>query len=328
MKRCAAILLVAMVIPGLRAQDGSPFKLVQSIPFADVEGRIDHFGVDLEGKRLFMSALGNNTVEVFDLEAGKRIHTLTGLHEPQGVSYVPESNRIFVANGDDGTVVIFDAKLFSYIREVDFSKDADNLRYDPDTRRMYVGYGEGGLGIIDVTKGARLGDIKLAGHPESFQLAKLTPRIFVNVPTVGQIAVIDRDKRAVLARWPLSGYHANFPMALDEADHRLFVTCRRPPAMLALDTESGQVVATVPCVGDADDMFYDAARKRLYISGGEGFLSVIEQVDADHYRALAKIPTAPGARTSYFVPELNRLYLAVPHRGSQRAELRVYAIAP
>jgi hypothetical protein len=117
---------------------------------------------------------------------------------------------------------------------------------------------------------------------------------------------------------------ANFPMALDEANHRLFIGCRKPAKVLVLDTDSGKTIASIDCCGDADDLFFDETTKRLYVSGGEGFISIIAQSDADHYRAVARIPTAAGARTSYYAAATHNLYLAVPHRGEQRAELRVY----
>ena len=308
------------------AQQGQNQALIQvaTIPLTGVEGRIDHFGVDLKGERLFMSALGNNTVEVLDLRANQRIHTISGLHEPQGVLFVPEFNKIFGANARGGTVVIFDGATFKPEGEVRYSDDADNVRYDTQARRVYVGYGEGALGAIDAATGQRLADVRLEAHPESFQLETSGGRIFVNVPDAGHIAVIDRAKQAVVARWPVQRGRANFPMALDEADHRLFVTCRQPPELMVLDTTSGAAIATLPVVGDADDTFYDAAKRRVYVSGGEGAISIIQQQDADHYQAIGRVSTAAGARTSFFLPSLRRLYVAVPHRGSQKAEVRVF----
>jgi DNA-binding beta-propeller fold protein YncE len=289
-----------------------------------VEGRIDHLAVDLTGQRLFVAALGNNTLEVFDLKGGKHLRSIPGLAEPQGVAYVAASDRIVVASGGDGSCRIYDGQSYRQVQEVKLGEDADNVRYDAQTRRLYVGYGSGAIAVIDLARGARLADIALKGHPESFQLETKGKRIFVNVPTARQVAVLDRDKNAVVATWPLASHGANFPMALDEANHRLLVGCRTPPELLVIDTESGKLTASLPCVGDTDDLFYDARRKRVYVSGGEGAISVFDQTDADHYQPLARIPTAAGARTSLFVPATGSLYLAVPHRGSQNAEVRVY----
>ncbi|HEX5481684.1 MAG TPA: YncE family protein [Terriglobia bacterium] len=306
-----------------------PLKLAQIISMPEVRGRIDHFDVDLRGQRLFMSALGNNTLEVFDLRTGKHIHTIRDLGEPQGVTYAPRSNRIVVANAGDGTCRIFDGRTYRLLRVIHFPSDADDTRYGASDGHVYIGYGNGGIGILDARTGRLIGTIRLPGHPESFQLASAGPLIYVNVPTAGHIIIVlNRDARKLAAKWTIEGARGNFPMAVDNADHRLFVVCRQPAEMLVLDTSSGRTVARSPCVGDADDMWYDAGRKRIYISGGEGFISVVEQRDRDHYRRVADIRTAPGARTSCFVPQLSRFYLAVPRRGSQSAELRIYDVEP
>ncbi len=309
------------------AEEGRPLEFRQAIPLANVEGRIDHLALDLKGQRLFVAALGNNTVEAIDLKAGKRAHSITGLKEPQGVGFVPESNKLYVANAKGGACDIFDGASFKRIKTVKFSDDADNVRYDAAAGRVYVGYGDGALGGIDAATGERIGDIKLDGHPESFQLEKNGPRIFVNIPTARKIAVVDRAKAAVIASWPVEG-RDNYPMALDEEHHRLFVGFRKPAKLSVFDTETGKVVASLDSPGDADDVFYDSARHRVYVSGGEGSIGIFQQKGADHYDPVAKIPTAAGARTALFVPELNRIYLAVPHRGSQSAEIRVYEALP
>ncbi len=330
MKTFHTLLLTALVGPliAAQAQDTVPLRVVQTIPLPNIKGRIDHLAVDLKGRRLFIAALGNNTVEVLDLDAGKRIHTISGLHEPQGVLFLPESKKIFVTNGKSGALKIFNGDSFTLEMSVKFPDDADNIRYDPAAKYIYVGYGNGALGIIDATSGQRLGDITLQGHPESFQLEKLGPRIFANVPTANHIAVIDREKRAVVARWSLKAARANFPMALDETNHRLFVGCRKPARLIVLDTDSGKSIAMLDSAGDCDDVFYDGGRKRIYMSCGEGFIDVFEQRDVNHYKTIAKIPSARGARTSLFVAELNRLYLAVPDRAGQGAELRIYEVQP
>jgi DNA-binding beta-propeller fold protein YncE len=323
------IFLMGMAMTrNLEAEEAGPLRLIQAIPLPNVEGRIDHMAVDLKDQRLFVAALGNNTVEVWDLRAGKHIHSITGLHEPQGVGFIPEFNRIFVANAKSGACDVFDGSSFKLIKTIKFSDDADNIRYDETARRVYVGYGSGGLGIIDAANSDQIGDIKLDGHPESFQLEKSGPRIFANIPTSQKIVVLDREKRATITSWPTAGATANFPMALDETHHRLFVGFRKPATLVVFDTESGKAVANLESPADADDIFYDSSRRRIYVSGGDGSIGIFQQNDADHYRTMTKIPTASGARTSLFVPELSRFYLAVPHRGAQTAEVRVYEAAP
>jgi len=284
--------------------------------------------VDVKGQRLFIAALGNNSVEILDLNAGKHFKSIPGLHEPQGVGFISEFNKIFIANGKTGACDILDGSSFERIKSVKFPDDADNIRYDANGQRVYVGYGNGGLGIIDAKNSDHIGDIRLDAHPESFQLEKSGPRIFVNLPDSKKIAVVNRETRAVITTWAKTNATANFPMALDETHHRLFVGFRKPAKVSVFDTDSGKVIANLDSAGDADDIFYDNSRRRIYIAGGEGFLSIFQQLDPEHYQPVAKIPTAAGARTALFVPEFNRLYLAVPHRGSQRAEVRVYSAPP
>ena len=307
----------------------SPLRHVQTIPMLGVENRIDHLAIDLAHHRLFVAALGNNTVEVLDLKTGKRVHTITGLHEPQGVAYAHSANRLFVANGQGGGCNAFDAATYERVGTIAFSDDdADNVRYDATANHVVVGVGDGFLSIIDATTYENFGSIILSGHPESFQLETAGPRIFVNVPKLGHIAVIDRVKKRLLATWPVTGARSNFPMALDETGHRLFVGCRDPARVLIYDTNSGKQTAFFDISGDTDDLFYDAARKRLYISCGAGFLDVFQEKDSTHFDRIGHISTAAGSRTSLFVPALKRIYLAVPHRGAQPAEIRAYEVQP
>lgn len=330
MKKWTWIALVCGLawIPNLCAQAGPPMKLAERIPMPGVSGRIDHLAVDLKGHRLFVSALGNDTVEVIDLASGKDIHSITGMHEPQGVFYVPESNRLFIANGDDGTVHVLDGHSFKPLSIVHFPSDADDIRYDATKKLIFVGYGTGGIGVLDAMTGRELGTVKLRGHAEAFEVESGGARIYVNVPTANEIAVADWDRRAVIERWPMREYRDNFPMAIDKPHHRLFVVCRRPAQLLVIDTSSGKTVAHLPVAGDADDVYYDEALRRVYVSGGQGMISVVDQRDADHYRLRTEIPTTPGARTSIFVPQLKRFYLAVPRRGAHTAEISVYAVNP
>jgi DNA-binding beta-propeller fold protein YncE len=304
-----------------------PLRLESTIPLPNVNGRIDHLGVDVQGKRLFVSALGNNTVEVVDLASGQIVHTIRGLKEPQGIFYWADTNRLYVANGVDGHVLVFDGTSFEQIHEYDLSGDADNIRFDAGAKEVFVGYGSGALGVINVDLKSNVGETMLDGHPEGFQLEKQGPRVFINVPNAGNVTVVDRRTRTVKAKWQVTGAKSNFPMALDEANHRLFIGCRKPAKMLVLDLADGKEIASVDITADTDDLFYDAQLKRIYVSGGAGSISVIEQKDADHYSVSATIPTAEGARTSLLVPELKRLYVARPHRGKQPAALLVFAVA-
>ncbi len=308
----------------LQAADTPTLKLVQTIVLAGVKGRFDHFAIDTKGQRLFVAALGNNTLEVIDLAAGKRLQSLPGMAKPTGVLHLPESNQLLAANGDDGTLKILSGSDYKVLHNLTGLDDADNLRLDPKTGLAWLGYGDGALAIVDPAAGKSIATIKLPAHPESFQLEPDGKRLFVNLPDAKEIAVVDRDARTVIAHWPMEKFQANFPMALDAANSRLFVGCRKPARLVVLNTTTGKAVTSLAISGDTDDLFYDASRKRLYISCGEGFVDTIEQSTADAYKRTSKLRTAPGARTSFFSPDLARLYLAVPDRGSPRAEIRVY----
>ena len=326
---CIAALLFVVAIPGnLRAEPSSSLTLVQRIPLANVKGRIDHMAIDLQGKRLFVAALGNDTVEVVDLKAGRQARTISGLAEPQGVLFLPQKNRVYITNGRAGDCQILDGESFEVINTLRLGDDPDNIRYDPSAGRIYVGYGSGAIGVIDAATEKLIGDIKLAGHPESFQIEKDTGRIFVNVPSASQIAVVDGTALKAEATWPLIQAQENFPMALDNANHRLFVGTRKPPKLLVLDTQSGKLVQELSIDGTTDDVFYDAARKRIYTSCGAGFLDVVQQKDASEYLMSERIPTAPGARTCLFVPEPAALYLAVPAERARDAAIYVYQVNP
>ncbi len=292
----------------------APLVLVRIIPMPDVEGRFDHMGVDPKSNRVLAAVYGNDSVEVLDVARGKRIQSIhAGFIKPQMAIYIPELNRIVVSNEGDGSCKIFDATTYKLVDTVKFPDDADQLRYDLPTKRVYVGYGDGAIGMFDAATNKRIeSDFELGAHPESFQLEEKGPRIFVNLE---------------IEKWKLEEAGTNFPMALDEERHRLFVGARRPARLLVLDTESGKVIASLPGASDTDDMWYDATRKRIYVPSGEGFIFVYQQIDADRYERIAKIPSAIGARTSVYTGQVgkhNSLYLAVPGRSNRGAELWIY----
>jgi len=318
------LFIILAALAGLSwAQSVQPLRLEKTIELSDVQGRIDHMSIDVQGDRLFVSALGNNTLEIIDLKVGRRAKTIGQLKEPQGVLYVPEANRLYAADGNDGTVRVFDASSYAPVKTLDYGDDADNLRYDSAHKRIYVGYGSGALGEID-GDGNKVADIKLDAHPESFQLERDSPRIYVNLPKSRKVAVVDREKHTILATWKTDMAFANYPMALNESEHRLFVVTRMPARLLVFDTSTGKVVQKLPAVGDCDDVFYDKSRKRIYASGGDGAISVFQEQDADHYAESARITTDKGARTSFFSPDLDRLFLAVRRQGSQSAAIKVF----
>jgi DNA-binding beta-propeller fold protein YncE len=294
--------------PLASAQANAPLKLEQTIPLPDVQGRIDHLSLDVAGQRLFVSALGN--------------HTISGLKEPQGALYIADENRLFVAGGKDGTVKVFDGTSFQLLKTVEYGETPTICG---DSAQAGGGHRGGALGEMD-TDGQKIAETKLDAHPESFQLEKGSSRIYVNLPGSRKVAVVDREAHSIVTSWGMGLTLGNYAMALDEADHRLFVVSRVPARLVVMDTVTGKVVQKLADVGDCDDIFWDAARKRIYATGGDGAISVFEQQDVDHYREIGRVPTVKGARTSFFSPDLGRVYVAVRRQGSTPAQIQVYSV--
>jgi DNA-binding beta-propeller fold protein YncE len=306
----------------------SSLELQQEIPVPSVMGRLDHMSSDSKRRLLFISALGNNSAEVIDTFGGRVVHTITeGLSQPQGILYVPEFNKIVIANAANGKVNIYDGTTYELRKSLDFSPDPDNLRWDPTSKLVVVGYGEddGGIAFIDPQKEERVGKLlKTGGHPESFQVETSGGRIFVNCPDAGNIVESLDRKTGAVTKWPLKGLRGNFPSQLDEKDHRFFIVTRKPPMLVVLDTETGNEVARLRTSGDSDDLFFDASRKRIYVVGGQASISVYDMHDPDHYSLLEKIPTTIGARTAYFFTTRDQLYLGVPAKEGQPAQVWAY----
>jgi DNA-binding beta-propeller fold protein YncE len=312
------------------ADNAPPMVLTGAVPLEGVKGRFDHFA---SGKgKVFVSGLGNNSVEVIDLFQGTRSHEVTGVPNPQGVAFSPEANKLFVAS-EKGKLYIYDGDSYKLITTLDFDGGADNLRYDAATKRVYVGCGDdeknSAIAAVDAMTNKVLDEVyKLGGEPESFQLEKSGPNIYVNVPDRKQIVAINRETKE-FTRWPVT-VAQNFPMALDEADHRLIVGTREPATISVFDTSTGKMVASIPTVQDTDDLYYSAEHKRVYVPGREGSIWVYQQSDPDHYTLLSKIPTVLGAGTAgYFGRQgkgFDRFYLAIPAGANTNAEVRIYTV--
>ncbi len=328
MRRLVAAVLLALLAPAARAlaDVGAPLTLERTIPLGEVRGRIDHMAVDLARERLFVAELGNGSLGVVDLDKGGVLKRVGGLKEPQGVAYVPGADLLYVAGGGDGTLRRYAGADLAPLGVTDLGDDADNVRLDPRGGRVVVGYGDGALALVDAASGKKTGEIALPGHPESFRLEAGGARAFVNVPEAQQVVVVDREAGRQVAAWKLDG-RDNFPMALDEAAGRLLIVDRHPAELLILDTGSSEVAARLPTCGDADDVFWDAKRERVYVSCGEGVVDVVER-RGDAYQELARVATAPGARTALLVPELDRLYVAARAADGRGAAVLVMRPGP
>jgi YVTN family beta-propeller protein len=325
----AAILLaVSLMAPAtaIAQTTGAPLVLEAKIPLGQVSGRIDHLGIDVKRQRLFVAELGNNSLGVVDLAAGKVLRTVTGLSEPQGVAYVPFADSVFVANAGDGSVHVLRGDDLAPIGRIELGEDADNVRVDTQRNRVLVGYGNGALAVIDPATRTKAADIRLKGHPESFQIDETGTKVFVNVPDARAIEIVDLASQASRS---LSTQDAgsNFPMAIDRDAHRVLAVFRSPPTLMALSSDDGRALAKVGTCGDADDVFVDPKRHRVYVSCGEGVVDVLEQREAD-YRRVARVTTVSGARTSLFAPELDRLFVAVRARSNEPAAIWVFRPVP
>jgi DNA-binding beta-propeller fold protein YncE len=310
---------------GAAAAEPETLKLEKKIELKGKPGKLDHLTVDSKGQRLFLANKVNNTFDVVDLKAGKLLRQLPGQAGAQGVAYAPDLDRVFVALGTGGYCNIFDGKDYKLLKTVKFMDDADNVRYDPRSHLVYVAHAEKALGVIDGKTFDLKADISLPGPAEGFQLATGRPRLFLCMPSPSEVAVIDTDKNEVVNRYPLKMAGGGHPLGLDEANHRIFVGCRKKPMVVVLDSDSGKEITGIDIPGDIDDLFYDAKRKRIYASCGEGFLAVIRQNGPDKYEMLEKVPTVKDARTSFYDPATGKLYLGVPRqRGKQGPEIWVY----
>jgi DNA-binding beta-propeller fold protein YncE len=328
MKFCISVMafcaLTVALVPGQSKPTAlSVLKLTATIPLPNISGRIDHLAFDAARRRLFVAALGNDTVEVIDTDRNTRVQGLSGFHEPQGVAMLPEMNAVAVANGDTGTLQLVDASSLQTRWTIDIGGDADNVRYDPAAKQVLVAY-QGGIAIVDPGSSRVVRRIEIGGHPESFQLESQGPRLFVNLPGASEIVTADRAAATVIGRWRTGACGANYPMALDEPTHRLLVGCRRAASLTLFDTSTGKPLGAIPIVGDTDDLFYDSDRRRVYVIGGEGFIDVVQR-DGDSLQRVARVATRDGARTGTWVAAQDRLYVAVPSRRGQTAEIRVFA---
>ena len=305
---------------------GAPLVLEAEIPLGDVSGRIDHLSIDVKRQRLFVAELGNNSLGVIDLAAGKVLRRIDGLSEPQGVAYVLFTDSVFVANAGDGSVRVLRGDDLTPMGRIELGDDADNVRVDAARNRVLVGYGKGALAVIDPASQTKTADIHLKAHPEGFQIDETGTQIFVNVPDARGIEVVDLAAGSTRPL-PTQGAGSNFPMSIDAEEHRVLVVFRSPPTLMALSIQDGHLAATVETCGDADDVFVDPKRRRVYVSCGEGVIDVLEPGEPG-YQGIARVPTVSGARTALFVPELDRLFVAVRAGWNEPAAIWVFRPTP
>src|SRR6266849_7187575 len=335
MKKRSVVLVATLMVFGIQAwcQMAAPIKLIQTFELpAEDKGNFDHFGIDLKGGRLFATPEGYHAVVVFDLKTGKVVHKIDGIGKPHAVLYREDLNRIYVTDGDAGDLKIFDGTTYGLVSSVKLLEDADSIGYDPVTKYLYIDNGGGDvhqtysmLSVIDTTAGKKLADIKINGETlEAMALETSSPRIFVNNKAKNQVDVVDREKRTIVASWPVTKCKTNVAMAFDEADHRLFVACRTGNISV-LDTQSGKEITALPITKGVDDVVYDPASKRIY-AACDGNVDVYQQSGPDQYKLLAQVPTAPMGRTARLVPELKRYFVAIPQHGTDAAKILLFDV--
>ncbi len=335
MKKQSTVFVAALMILGAqaRSQTAAPIKLIQTYELpAEVKGNFDHFGIDLKGGRLFATPEGYHAVVVFDLKTGKLVHKIDGIGKPHAVLYREDLNRIYITDGDAGDLKIFDGTTYKLVSSVKLLEDADSIGYDPATKYLYIDNGGGDvhetysiLSVIDTTAGAKLGDLKIDGDTlEAMALEKSTPKMYVNNRAKNQVSVVDREKRELVASWPVTLCKNNVAMALDEANHRLFIACRTSQ-IAVLDTQTGKEVTSFAITKGVDDITYDASSKRIY-AACDGAVDIYEQSGPDSYKLIANVLTGPMGRTARLVPELKRYFVAVPQHDATSAKVLVFEV--
>lgn len=327
MKKIAAIFVFVLlgIVQRAPAQRNAPLELITTTPLPGFSGDFDHFGVDLKGNRLFLAAEDHKTVEVFDLKTGKALHSITGFGQPHAIIYLPDSNKLIVTDGDDfGDVALVSGGDYKILETIKLPEGVDGAIFNPVNKYYYVesgGKAEHQINIIDTENFKHVGDIMLPGnHSEAMVIDRAGKKMYVNLTAVSQVGVVDLQTNKLTAQWPITDAKVQNAMALDEPNHRLFIATRMPPKFFVLDTDSGKMVASLPCAPINDDMWFDVVRKRIYVTGSD-ITSVIAQRDADHYEQIVEVPTGFRAKTSLYIPSLNRLYVAVSGKGKADAKL-------
>jgi DNA-binding beta-propeller fold protein YncE len=333
----ASILLVSLSAyalgPGSTPAD---LKLIQTITLPGFSGDFDHLTADVNGGRLFLAGEDHKSVEVFNFRTGEKLHSITDVGTPHSLLYLPEKDELFVTDGADGTLKAFSGSDYKLKDKIQLGEGLDSIAYDRDAQRLYLVSGgkdvpldHSFLNAVDLPGRKKLGEIRFeADHVEAMAIESSGSRLFVNLADKAEVAVVDRKKMQVIARWPVGVAEQNSPLAYDEKNQRLFVVCRKPPVLVIMDATNGSVVAKLPAAGHADDVAFDKESGRIYVPGAEGFISVYQQKDADHYEQIAKIQTAPGAKTAVLVPEVHRLYVAVsPGDTKAMAKLLIFEAA-
>jgi DNA-binding beta-propeller fold protein YncE len=332
--------LILIILLGLaleaNAQVSPPLRLLGTTPLAGFEGDdFDHLMADVPGDRLYLAAEDHKTVEIFELRTGKHLRSLSGFVAPHAIVDLPESNKFIVTDEDRkrgvGWIKLISKDTYQVLDTINLAGGADVALFDPATKYCYVRARSPAtaqsvkLAIIDTRTFKHIGDITLPGYRSEAMAVEHSGgnRLFVDLTGTKEVGVVDLKTNQVIARWPLPEPDVLEALALDEPHHRVFVAGRKPPRLFVFNTDTGEVVAKFPCVDNMDDMAFDPAHQRIYVTGGPS-TSVFEERDPDHYEHIAEIPTGTQGqegKTARFVPELDRLYVVLS--GANKPDAKV-----
>lgn len=312
----------------------SALTLVGTTDLPGISGDLDHLAIDASGNRLFLAAEDNGTLRVIDLKTGKLEKTIKGFNTPHSIVFLPDQNELYIADGSKA-VQVLDIETFQVKKTVPTMPGADSVGVDRGNKILYAVSGgkdvsmtHSAISKIDMKAGKLLAEFPIdAAHVEAMALEKTGPRLFVNVTDKNYLAVLDKNSGTVLARWPIKEAKQNAPIAFDEANKRLFVVCRDPGMLVVLDSSNGRTIASFPTGARADEVVFDPMHHHIYVTAGEGKIYPYEESDADHYKALEPVVSAPGAKTAALYPDCSRLYVAVsPGEGKTGAKVLAYSI--
>jgi len=335
MKRFVFLALCVTTLGVPAAFASSPvLKLIGTTELPDVSGDMDHLAIDTAGQRLFVCAEDNGTVRVIDLKTRKVLRTLKGFDTPHSILFVPEQKELYITDGSKG-VKVLDSDSFQVRKTISTTPGADSIGVDRENHRLYAVSGgkdvkmtTSAISDIDTKQGKLIREVPIIGaHVEAMALEKNGSRLYVNVTDKNYLGVMDRSSGKMVAQWHISEAKQNAPLAFDESTKRLFVVCRDPGMLVILNSETGKTVASFPTGARADEVVYDAAHRRIYVTAGEGKIYPYEQIDADHYKALDPVVSAPGAKTAVLDPNSSRLFVSVsPGEGKTGAKVLMYAV--
>jgi hypothetical protein len=325
--------LVVLIALGAQSVVSEPLTSQRTIPLPGVAGKFDHFAIDLAGNRLFAAATGNHSIEVINLASNRVQQSITGLGKPHGLAWVASTGSLYVADGTLAELRVYRGAPLKLAGAIKLSDDADDMVYNEATHLLYVGHGGSDaanparIAVVDTTHFVLVANLPVATHPEALDIDSEGQRIFANIADAKKVAVIDGSKNRITAEWSLIGCVDNVPLGYDGGHHVLFVACRTPATLFALDALTGKELCHMPTAGGADDLFYDAKLNRVYVIGGAGEVDAY-QFDAEQkLHAIGSVPTAAGAKTALFVPSQDVLYVGFPATGGHPAEIHVYSTA-